>query len=119
MKIAFTTTGSGLDAPLEPRFGRAPRFLIYDDDSEQIDMIDNTENVHAAQGAGIQAAQTLVDHGAQCLVTGHCGPKAFRVLEASGIKVYNTQSGTIAEALDALKKGELEVAGGPNARGHW
>lgn len=119
MKIAFTTSGAGLDAPLESRFGRAPKFLVYDDASEQIQMIDNAENVNAAQGAGIQAAQALVDLGVDCLVTGHCGPKAYRVLEASGIKVYNTDAATISQALEALHSGDLSAASGPNARGHW
>jgi predicted Fe-Mo cluster-binding NifX family protein len=119
LKIAFTTSGSDLKAPLEPRFGRAPRFLIYDDGGGTIETVDNTENMNAQQGAGIQAAQTLVDQGVGCLVTGHCGPKAYRVLQAAGIAVYTTQAKTIAQALELLQQGDLETANGPNVRGHW
>src|SRR4030042_2757505 len=55
VKIAFTTSGQGLDAPLDSRFGRAARVPIYDLDSETVELIDNEQRPHAAPGAGIQA----------------------------------------------------------------
>ncbi len=82
MKIAFTTSGDNLEAPLDSRFGRAPKFLIYDSDEDTFTVIDNQQNLNAAQGAGIQSAETVARLGAESLVTGHCGPKAFRVLGA-------------------------------------
>ena len=90
MKLVFTTTGENLDSPLDPSFGRARNFLVYDLDTQVSNIIGNEQNLGAAQGAGIQAAQTIAKAGANALVTGHCGPKAFRVLEAAGIKVFNT-----------------------------
>ena len=83
-KIAFSTSGEGLDAPLDTRFGRAPRFLVYDLDTGAFEVIDNRQSLNAAQGAGIQAAETVARSGAKALVTGHCGPKAFRVLRRPG-----------------------------------
>jgi predicted Fe-Mo cluster-binding NifX family protein len=99
MKIAFTTSGNDLTAPLEARFGRASRFLIYNLEDDTFEVIDNEQSMNASQGSGIQAAQTLAKLEVKALVTGHCGPKAFRVLQAAGIKVYNTPVCTIAEAL--------------------
>ncbi len=119
MKIAFTTSGDTLDAPPDPRFGRAPRFLLYNLESKYFELIDNSQNLSAAQGAGIQAAETLLRAGADALVTGHCGPKAFRVLSTAGVAVYNTTLVTVGEALAAYKAGELPVADEANAEGHW
>ena len=75
--------------------------------------------LNAAQGAGIQAAQTIVKAGAEALVTGHCGPKAFRVLAAAGIKVYNTDASTISEALTRYRAGQLTEATAANVESHW
>ena len=119
MKLVFTTTGDTLDALLDPSFGRARNFLLYDAESGTSQVISNQQNLNAAQGAGIQAAQTIVKAGAGALVTGHCGPKAFRVLAAAGIKVYNTDAPTIAEALARYRAGQLTEVAEANVEGHW
>jgi predicted Fe-Mo cluster-binding NifX family protein len=119
VKIAFTTTGNEINSPLDTRFGRAPKFLIYDLDSDTFEVLDNQQNLNAAQGAGIQAAETVARSGAECLVTGHCGPKAFRVLSAAKVKIYNTQASTVAEGLEMFRQGRLEEAGSADVEGHW
>jgi predicted Fe-Mo cluster-binding NifX family protein len=119
MRIAFTTSGKDLESPLDARFGRAPGFLVYDVDSGAAEYIDNQQSLDAAQGAGIQAAETVVRSGAQVVVTGHCGPKAFRVLSAAGVKVYNTDQPTVAAALAAYKAGTLKPAESADVEGHW
>ena len=86
MKVAFTTSGNDLSATLGNRFGRAARFLIYNLDTNNFTVIDNRQNLNAAQGAGIQSAEAVARSGAKSLVTGHCGPKAFRVLSAAGLR---------------------------------
>lgn len=118
MKIAFTTSGNDLSAPLDSRFGRAPKYIVYELESGIFDVIDNTKNLNAAQGAGIQAAETVVRLGANCVVTGHCGPKAFRVLAAAGVKIYNTDATTVAEALERFRSGKLVEAGSADVEGH-
>ena len=119
MKLIFTTTGDTLDALLDPSFGRARNFLIFDLESGSSELISNQQNLNAAQGAGIQAAQTIVKAGAGALVTGHCGPKAFRVLATAGVKVYNTDAPTVAEALARYRAGQLIEATAANVEGHW
>ena len=119
MKLIFTTAGETLDATLDPSFGRARNVLLYDLESGTGQVISNQQNLNAAQGAGIQAAQTIVKAGAQALITGHCGPKAFRVLEAAGVKVYNTDAPTITEALARFRAGKLTEAMAANVEGHW
>ena len=119
MKIAFTTSGKTLDAPLDSRFGRAPNFLVYDLDRETYEIVDNQQNFNAAQGAGIQSAQTVARLGVSCLVTGHCGPKAFQVLSAAKIEIYSSNAPSVSEALTAYKNGELEVVKSADVEGHW
>ncbi len=119
MKIAFTTTGDSPDAPLDPRFGRAPGFLVYDTDKDAYKAFSNNQNLNAVQGAGIQAAQTLASLEVEALVTGHCGPKAFAVLSRAGIKVYNTGLATVSEALKAFQNGELKAAESADSESHW
>jgi predicted Fe-Mo cluster-binding NifX family protein len=119
MKIAITTSGNDLTAALDSRFGRAPKFMIYDLDTDTFEIVDNQQNLNAAQGAGIQSAQNIARLGAGALVTGHCGPKAFRVLLAAGIKIYNTNAATTGEALELYKAGKLKEASDADVEGHW
>ena len=119
MKIAVSTTGNSLDAELDQRFGRAPRFLIVDTDSGNVEVVDNVQNLNAAQGAGIQSAMTIAGTGAQAVITGHCGPKAFRVLTEAGIKIYNTEAKTVREAMTLYFDGKLTAADNVDVEGHW
>lgn len=119
MKVAISTTGQTLDAPLDPRFGRARNFLVYDLEQETFQVIDNTENVNAAQGAGVQTAAALARAGVGSLVTGHCGPKAFEVLVAAGITVYTSDAATVAAALEQVRSGALAAAQSPDRESHW
>jgi predicted Fe-Mo cluster-binding NifX family protein len=119
VKLAFTTSGNDLNAPLDPRFGRAPKFLIYDLENDTFEVIDNQQNLNAAQGAGIQSAELVIRQGVKGLMSGHCGPKAFRVLTAAGIRIYNTDAVTVAAALEQYRAGELTEATGADVQGHW
>ena len=119
MKIAVTTAGTTLDDALESRFGRAPRFLIVDTADGSFESVDNIQNLNAAQGAGIQAAMTVVNAGAEAVITGHCGPKAFRVLSAAGIKIHNCAAATVGEALAQYSGGKLAEAKDADVEGHW
>jgi predicted Fe-Mo cluster-binding NifX family protein len=119
MKAVFTTSGKNLDAPLDPRFGRAPGFLVVNLETGAFQAVDNQQNLNAAQGAGIQSAEAVVRLGAQMLVTGHCGPKAFRVLQAAGLQVFTTDARTVRDALAQLREGKLTEAKAANVEGHW
>jgi len=110
MKIAFTTSGNDLNAPLVNQFGRAPKFLIYDLDEDTFEVVDNQKNVNAVKGAGIDAAGTLTQQGVNGIVTGYCGPNAYRVLSAAGVKVYYTYATTLAAALKQYRSGKLNEA---------
>lgn len=119
MKIAVTTSGESLDAPLDPRFGRAKKFLLYDTDSGEFELIDNVQNLNAPQGAGIQAAQNVSSLGAAVVITGNCGPKAYKTLMAAGIKVVVGSEGSVMQAIEQFERGKLKPAEAPNVEGHW
>lgn len=119
MKIAISTEGKDLSSVVDQRFGRAKGFLVYDTDSKESIYVDNKQNLEAAQGAGIQSAKTVIDAGAEAVITGNVGPKAFTTLNAAGVRIYLTGGGSISSALDQLHKGELELTSTANVEGHW
>jgi len=119
MKIVITTQGDSSDSEVDPRFGRAQHFLVYNTETDTYTPVSNAQNLQAQQGAGIQAGRTVTDAGAQAVLTGNCGPKAFRVLNEAGIKVYIGVTGKAREAVEAFKKGELTEATSANVEGHW
>lgn len=119
MKIALTTQGETLDAPMDVRFGRAKNFIIFDTANGAVEIVPNVQNLNALQGAGIQAAATVVSTGAEAVITGHCGPKAFKVLETAEIKVYTTTEPTAAAALKAFEEGKLSPLADADVNGHW
>lgn len=118
MKLAFPAAGSDLTSLLDGRFGRAARFLIVDSDSGAFELVENSSNAGASQGAGIQSAQAVVASGAEALVSTHCGPKAFKVFQVAGIPVLQAPIATIAELLGKFKAGELANMTGPDNAGH-
>lgn len=119
MKVAVTAKGTTLKDSVDPRFGRAAHILIVDTDSMNVEALDNSANINAFKGAGIQAATMICDKGAEVLLTGYCGPKAFQTAQAGGIKVVNDVNGTVEEAIKQLKEGTLQYSEAPNADGHW
>ncbi len=119
MKILITSQGPDLSSPVDPRFGRARNFIVVDTDTGEFSVHDNTQNLNAAQGAGIQAGRTVVDLGAEAVVTGNVGPKAFATLQAAQVKIYLGASGTVKEAIEKFKAGQLQDAGKANVEGHW
>ena len=119
MKIAITTSGDSLDSPVDPRFGRAKAFIIYDTESGEWSVLDNAQNLNAAQGAGIQSGMAVVNAGVEVLLTGNCGPRGYATLAAANIKVCTGAAGTVQEAIDKLKAGELKAADGSNVGAHF
>ncbi len=119
MRIAVTTQGEGLSADVEPRFGRAPRFLIVDTETMSSQVVLNGQSLDLPRGAGIQAAQNVLPHKPDVVLTGNCGPKAFRVLRAAGVKVVVGVSGRIADAVKNYMDGKYQAATEANVEGHW
>lgn len=114
-KIAVTSEGPEIDDQVDPRFGRAAGFVVVDLETMETHYIDNGQSQVMAQGAGIQAAQSIAGAGVSCLLTGFVGPKAFKALSAAGISIcQNLEGMTVRQAVERFKSGSVEVASGPN-----
>jgi predicted Fe-Mo cluster-binding NifX family protein len=119
MKIAITAKDTTLDADMDPRFGRTCYFVLVDPDTMAFEAVPNEQSFNLPQGAGIQAGQTLVRHGANVLITGNCGPKAFQVLRQAGIEVVLCGAVRVREAVEQYRKGLLRPTADANVDGHW
>jgi predicted Fe-Mo cluster-binding NifX family protein len=119
MKLAVTAQGPDLDSLVDPRFGRAKYFLLVDSETGTFTAHDNVQNLNAPQGAGIQAAQTVVHLGAEAVLTGNVGPKAFATLQAGKVAIYPGATGTIRQAVEQLRTGHLQPTDKANVEGHW
>jgi len=109
MKIAFTTKGKSWDSMMDARFGRTEYILVYDDENDNMEVIDNTDVVNEAHGAGPKTAERLFNLKPDILITGNGpGGTAASVLEKTEMKIY-TGAGdmTVKDAYEAFKENKL------------
>jgi len=117
-KIAVTSEGPTLNDQVDPRFGRAAGFVIVDLETMETTYVDNGASQARSQGAGIQAAENVANAGAQVVLSGYVGPKAFSALTAAGLQVIQDVDGmTVGQAVEKFKSGDVAVADAPNAAG--
>jgi predicted Fe-Mo cluster-binding NifX family protein len=116
MLVAVSANGHDLDASISPVFGRCQTFLFVDTETMACRAVANPA-ISAPGGAGVQAAQYIVDQGAEALISGNVGPNAFAVFRPAGLPVYAHTTGTVRQAVQALAEGRLkpvERATGPS-----
>jgi predicted Fe-Mo cluster-binding NifX family protein len=113
MKICVTAQGSNLDSEIDPRFGRCKYFLFIDKETLEFEAVENP-NIEATGGAGIQSGQLVAGKGVGALLTGNVGPNAFETLKTAGIDVVTGLSGSVKEAIEKYKKGEVEPTQAPS-----
>jgi predicted Fe-Mo cluster-binding NifX family protein len=106
MKVCITSVGADVGSLVDPRFGRATCLLLVDTETEEVQRLEGATN--SPKGAGVLAAQSVVDSGAAALITGRIGPKAFDVLATARIPVYLTAATTVTRAIGDLTSGLLE-----------
>ncbi|RLB24073.1 MAG: dinitrogenase iron-molybdenum cofactor biosynthesis protein [Deltaproteobacteria bacterium] len=119
MKMAVTTSGTSPKSKVDPRLGRAPYILLVDTDTMDFELIDNRENAESLKGAGIQAASSVSKKRPEVLLTGHCGPNAFKALKAAGVRVVNGAEGPVDKAIKDYLNGKLVESEEPNVDGRW
>lgn len=119
MRIAISSTGSGLDSQLSPVFARCAFFVIVDIENNEIKSNKTIENkaIMQAGGAGIMAAQTVGNEGVKAVISNAIGPRAFDVLQQLGIEMYKAQGATIKEAIDLFIQGKLSKINAPGIMG--
>ena len=128
MQIVIPANGATLDAPTSPVFGRCQTFIFVDPETLDFEALPNPA-LSASGGAGVQAAQTVLQHGVKAIIAPSLGPNAFRVIEAANIPAYHLQGTTVREVIQAFNAGQLPrletagadhvgLGGGQHRRGH-
>jgi predicted Fe-Mo cluster-binding NifX family protein len=118
MKIAISAIEPSLDAEVDPRFGRCQYFVVVDPDTMQFEAVGNSGSMSAG-GAGISTAQMIAGKGVEVVLTGNCGPNAYQVLAAAGIKVITGVAGTVQDAVQGYKSGKFQATSQPNVTTHF
>ncbi|MBD3229557.1 MAG: dinitrogenase iron-molybdenum cofactor biosynthesis protein [Candidatus Lokiarchaeota archaeon] len=121
--IAVSSQGNGgLDAPIDPRFGRCASFTfvtIQNGNIAGINVVSNASRM-AAGGAGIQSAQTVGNNGANVILTGNVGPNAFNALNSLNIEIYTGLAGmTVKEAVSQYLSGSLQPVSDATVGSHF
>ncbi|TGC10929.1 NifB/NifX family molybdenum-iron cluster-binding protein [Methanolobus halotolerans] len=116
MKVCITSMSDNLEASIDPHFGRCRYFVIADPDSMEFESFENAGS-SGPGGAGVQAAQQMINRGVTALITGSVGPNAFSLLSAEGVEVLMAAEGSVAEAVSAYRTGSLKKLEAPNSPG--
>ena len=108
MKIAIPVDEKALESSVCASFGRTPYFLIYDIETKESIFIDNSAAASTG-GAGIKAAQTIVDNKVNALLTPRCGQNAAAVIKSADIKIFKTASASVKDNIAAFVDGKLPL----------
>jgi len=106
MKIAMPSDEKNMESSVCISFGRTPYFLIFETDTKESTFIDNSA-ASSQGGAGIKAAQLLVDNHIDVLITPRCGGNAADVIKAANIKMYKTINNSINDNINAFNDSKL------------
>lgn len=108
MKIVIPVDDKSMESTVCISFGRTPYFLIYNTETKESIFLENS--AAASQGgAGIKAAQTVVDSGVEALLTPRCGENAAEVIKAANIKIYKTTNSSINDMITSFESGKLSL----------
>lgn len=108
MRIGIPVDEKDLGAMVSASFGRAPYFLIYETETETATFVDNTA-LSSPGGAGLKAAQIIVDAQVEVVLTPQCGKNAAEVLRSAGIKLFKTTFASAKENIDAYAHDQLPL----------
>jgi len=118
VRIAISATGPTLDAEVDPRFGRCQYFVIVDPETMEFEALENSSAM-AAGGAGISTGQMIAGKGVEVVLTGNCGPNAYQVLSAAGLRVITGVFGKVKDAIQSYKSGQFQASSQANVPDHF
>lgn len=116
VKVLVTADGENLDANVDTKFARAPYFLVVDTENLSFEAIKN-ESANEFGGAGVKAAQSVIDKEVEAIITGNIGPNAYQVLRRAGIKMFRAGGKKVREVIEDFKNNKLEEIVSPGPRG--
>ena len=108
MLIAIPVNEAEEQAEICVSFGRAPFFLFYNTETSK-STIEVNSAANAQGGAGIKAAQFVVDQGAKALITPRCGENSAQVLKAAEIQIFQCEGMNAAQNIADFKSGKLKL----------
>lgn len=120
MKICVATSSQGgLQDSVSSNFGRCPSYTIVEIDGKNIKSTKAVQNpgFSAGSGAGIQAAQGVVDMGCNVVIAGAVGPNAFQVLSMARVDVRECAGITVQKAIEEYLQGVLQLSSGSGQGG--
>ncbi len=111
MKIVFTAKGNSWDSQMDPRFGRAEMFLVYDEQSDTFEEVSNKQTENMEHGVGLQSSKKMLELKADIIITGNgAGGKALDIIKETNIKIYvGAGDINVKEAYNAYKLGKLKL----------
>lgn len=118
MKLCISSTKNDLEGAVDPRFGRCQYFLFVNTETMDFEAVGNPAFI-AGGGAGVQAAQLVVNKGSDVVITGNVGPNAFQALQAAGLKIVTGAQGTVRSVVESFKEGAFAYAGAPSVETHY
>ncbi len=105
--LAVAAMSPSTASRLGQRFGHCSYFWLWDPQTDEYSLFQNTV-VEGKGASGTDAARKLIAAGAGCIIVDHIGPKAFQILQQSGVKIYSGADGkTITEAIKLYRDGRL------------
>ncbi len=113
MIIAIPVTDNTASAKVNTTLGRSPFYLIYNSSTKETTFIRNTA-AEAKGGAGIKAAQLLLDQSITDLITPRSGTNALDVLKEAGVNIYESNSSDVLSNITDLENNKLN----PITEGH-
>ena len=119
MRLGVSSQETNMDSKVDPYFGRAKSLILIDPESREFTAYDNTQNLNAVQGTGIQAVQNVVSLGAIAVITGNVGVRALAALQAGNVKRYIGANGSVSDAVERSRDGRLRCPDKANVEGHW
>lgn len=118
MKMVITSRGENLESDMDPRFGRCGYFIITDSEDIQNFKVVSNDAAQSSGGAGVKAAQMVINEGVEVVISGNFGPKAFDSLTAGDVKLYTAEATTVKDAIEVFNSGKAKLLNSASAAAH-
>lgn len=108
MKIFIPTQKDSKKTFVAEQLGRAPFFYVYDTEDLKGDFVRNNY-LNEAHGAGVKAAEYIINQNIDVVITPRVGEKALDLLLDSSVKIYKSNGKIIESVINDFLENKLEV----------
>jgi len=108
MKLMISAQNPSIESHIDSRFGRSPWLILFDTETNQWEAFQNP-GASQSGGAGVAAAQFVVDQKVNVIMSGDFGPHAARAFQAANVemRLFIENTATVQEAVDQFKNNKL------------